>query len=65
MSDSETLWTVAHKAPLSMEFSRQGYWGELPFPTPGTLANREIKPASLMSPALAVGTLPLVSSGKP
>ena len=22
-----TLWTVAHQAPLSMEFSRQEYWG--------------------------------------
>ena len=25
--------TVAHKAPLSMEFSRQEYWSEFPFPT--------------------------------
>ena len=25
MSDSETLWTVAHQAPLSMGFSRQEY----------------------------------------
>ena len=23
---SETLWTVARQAPLSMEFSRQEYW---------------------------------------
>ena len=23
---SVTLWTVAHQAPLSMEFSRQEYW---------------------------------------
>ena len=22
----EILWTVAHQAPLSMEFSRQEYW---------------------------------------
>ena len=29
-----TLWTVAHQAPLSMEFSRQKYWSGLPFPTP-------------------------------
>ena len=28
-------WTVAHQAPLSMEFSRQEYWIELPFPFPG------------------------------
>ena len=27
-----TPWTVAHQAPLSMGFSRQEYWSELPFP---------------------------------
>ena len=27
-------WTVAHQAPLSMEFSRQEYWSGLPFPSP-------------------------------
>ena len=27
-------WTVAHQAPLFMEFSRQEYWSGLPFPTP-------------------------------
>ena len=25
-------WTVAHQAPLSMEFYRQQYWSEWPFP---------------------------------
>ena len=29
-----TSWTVAHQAPLSMEFSRQEYWSGLPFPPP-------------------------------
>ena len=29
-----TLWTMAHQAPLSMEFSRQEYWSGLPFPSP-------------------------------
>ena len=29
-----TPWTVACQAPLSMEFSRQEYWSELPFPSP-------------------------------
>ena len=29
MSDSfASPWTVAHQAPLSMEFSRQEYWSE-------------------------------------
>ena len=27
-------WTVAHQAPLSVGFSRQGYWSGLPFPSP-------------------------------
>ena len=27
--------TIAHQAPLSMEFPRQEYWSELPFPSPG------------------------------
>ena len=32
MSDSfVTPWTVAHQAPLSVEFSRQEYWSGLPF----------------------------------
>ena len=32
---SETWWTVAPQAPLSMGFPRQGYWNGLPFPSPG------------------------------
>ena len=31
----ETPCTVAHQAPLSMEFSRKEYWSRLPFPTTG------------------------------
>ena len=50
-----TSWTVAHQAPLSMEFSRQEYWSGLPFPTPGDLPDPGIKPTSLESPALAGG----------
>ena len=46
MSDSATPCTVALQAPLSMEFSRQGYWNRLPFPTPGDLPSTGIKPAS-------------------
>ena len=48
-----TPWTVAHQAPLSIGFSRQEYWSGLPCPPPGGLPHPEIKPASLMSPALA------------
>ena len=32
-----TPWTVAWKAPLSMEFSRQEYWSWLPFSPLGDL----------------------------
>ena len=50
-----TPWTVAYQAPLSMQFSRQEYWIGLPFPSPGDLPDPGMKPASLVSPALADG----------
>ena len=40
-------WTLAHQAPLSLEFSRQEYWSSLPFPSPGDLPNPGIQPSSL------------------
>ena len=47
MSDSfVTPWTVSHQAPLFMEFSRQGYWSVLPFPSPGDLPDPGIEPGS-------------------
>ena len=49
------LWTIAHRVPLSMGFSRQEYWSELPFPPPGDLPDPGIKPMSPASPALAGG----------
>ena len=33
LSNSETPQTVAHQAPLPMEFSREEYWSGLPFPS--------------------------------
>ena len=48
-----TPWTAAHQAPLSMRFSRQGYWSGLHCPPPGHLPNPGTEPASLMSSALA------------
>ena len=53
-----TPWSVAYQAPLSMGFSRQGYWSGLPFPSPGDLPNPEIEPGS---PALQADTLPSMS----
>ena len=52
MSDSTTPLAVAHQAPLSVEFSRQEYWNELPFSPTGDLPNPRIEPTSL---ALAGG----------
>ena len=58
----ETLWTVAHEAPLSMEFPRQEYWSGLPFPShgllflsAGDLGHPGVNLVYLMSPALADG----------
>ena len=52
---SVTPWTVARQAPLSMEISRQEYWSELPFPSPGDLPDPGIEPRS---PALLTDSLP-------
>ena len=57
-----TPWTVACQAPLSMGFSKQEYWSELPFPFPGDLPDPGIEPAS---PALQVDSLPSGPPGKP
>ena len=39
-------WTVAHQAPLSMNFSRQEYWSGLPFPSPEDLPDPGMEPRS-------------------
>ena len=60
--DSATPGTVACQAPLSMGFSRQEYWSELPFPTPGDFPDPGIKPRS---PALQADSSPSeLTSGK-
>ena len=57
--------TAVHQAPLSMEFSKQEYWSELPFATPGDLTNPGIQPTSPVSPALAGGFSTTEPPGKP
>ena len=52
MSNSATLCTVAHQAPLSMGFFRQEYWTGLPCPPPGDLPDPGTEPGSPASPAL-------------
>ena len=54
MSDSATPWAVAHRAPLSMEFSRQEYYSGLPCPSPGDLPGPGTDPGS---PALLANSL--------
>ena len=50
---------------LSMGFSRQEHWSGLPHPPPEDLPDPDIEPVAHMSPALQVGSLPLVPPGKP
>ena len=52
-----TPWSVVYQAPLSMGFSRQGYWSGLPFPSPGYLPNPGIKSRS---PTLQADALPSI-----
>ena len=53
---SVTPWTLAHQAPLSMEFSRQEYWNGLPLPSPDYLPDPGIEPGS---PTLQADSLPI------
>ena len=55
-------WTIAHQAPLSMNFSEQEYWSGLPFLSPGDLPDPGIEPRS---PALQACSLPTEPPGKP
>ena len=57
-----TPQTVAHQAPLSIEFFRQEYWSGLPFLSPGDLPNPRI---NLRSPALQADSLQSEPQGKP
>ena len=50
-------WDCGPQAPLSMGFSRQEYWSELPFPLPGNLPDPGIKLVSCAL-ALQVDSLP-------
>ena len=57
-----TPWTVARQAPLSMVFSRQEYWSELPLSSSGDLPDSGIESGS---PELQVNSLPSEAPGKP
>ena len=63
MSDSFAApWTIAHQAPLSLEFSRQEYWSGLPFHPPGHLPDPGTESVFL---ALAGRFLSTEPPGKP
>ena len=62
MSNSATLWFVAHQFPPSMGFSRQEYSSGLPFFSPGGLPNLRTEP---WSPALQADSSPSEPPGKP
>ena len=51
-----TPWTVAHRAPLSMEFPRQEYWSGLPFRSTGEFPNLGTEPSSLALKAYSLPT---------
>ena len=57
-----TPWTEAYQAPPSMGFSRQEYWGGLPFPSPEYPPHPGTEPAS---PALAGRFFTTEPPGKP
>ena len=60
-----TLSTVAHQAPLSLEFSRQEYWSGLPCPPPGIFLTQGSKLCLLGLLHCQAGSLPLAPPGKP
>ena len=63
--DSAIPWTVACRAPLSMDFPRLDYWSALSFPTPGDLPNSGIEPESPVSPTSAGRFFTTEPPGKP
>ena len=62
LSHAQFFWIAVRQAPLSMEVSRQEYWSELPFPSPGDLPDPGIK---TKSPELAGGFFTSKPSGPP
>ena len=55
-----TPWTVAHQAPLSVEFSMQEYWRGLPSPPPEDLPDPVIESGP---PELQTDSLPTEPPG--
>ena len=62
---SVTPWTVAFQAPLSMGFSKQGYWNGFPCPPPGIFPTQGSNPRLICLLNWQEVSLPLVPPGKP
>ena len=62
MSNSATLWTIAHQAPLSMRLPPQEYCNGLPFPSPGIFPDQGPNPRLMH---WQVDSLPLSPQGSP
>ena len=60
-----TPWTVAHQAPLSMGFSKQGYWSGLPFPSPYWSGLPFPSPGDLPDPGIEAGSPALQADALP
>ena len=60
-----TVWTVGCQAPLSMGFSREEYWSELPCLPQGDISNPGIEPASSVAPELQADSLSPSHWGSP
>ena len=60
-----TLQTLAHQVSLSMKFSRQECWSDLPFSPAGDLSNPEIELTSPVSHGLVCGFFNTKPSWKP
>ena len=61
----ETLWTIAHQAPLYKGFFRQEYRSGLPCPLSADLPNLGVEPSLLCLPHSQADSLSLVPLGKP
>ena len=59
------IWTVTPQVPLFIGFSRQEYWSELPFPSPGDLLDPGSNPCLFYLLHWQASSLPLVPPGKP
>ena len=65
MSNSVTLWTAAHQALLSMDFSGKNAGVGCHFPPLEDLPDTEIEPKAPVFPASQADSSPVEPSGKP